>query len=661
MQIPKPYRTFPLRTTLVVAVITTALIVMGILLGWVGIPAYHAAKREVRDLWKNIAEQVAGHATEQVLSYFQNAPITLKVIEGLVEEKQLKIGEFETIMDICYRTLKENSTFVAVYYSKKDGSFYGLFKLPDGYEASYRSIQPDGKTLIRNYKANSANQWVQIEEKIGDYDPRKRPFWKTALAHPEGAWSDPYRFATTGALGYTYTLGQKVGNEIDGYWSVNFQLDRLVYFLRSLKIGARGVVYLVTDEGEVVSESAGEVDPSIHQIVEQYFSSGRQTGYYPLRNEIFYANQFPQELEIPWSVITSIHEDDFLKPIRDQSIRSLQYGIIPCILFLIFVAVFFGSVSRRLKEIAWEMDEVGNLNFRIRSSDSSRSRIREINAMNHALSKMKIGLQSFAKYVPSHLIKKLLFSGHAAEPGAEKKEITVFFADLEQFTAAAELLQPDEVAKIIEEFLTLASEEVHQEQGIVDKFIGDAVMALWGVPDPIPNPPLAACRTALILKQKLQSNPRMKHKIGINTGLAMVGNFGSNERLDYTAIGDTVNIAARLEKINKLYGTNIVMGPITAAAVEDTLLVRPLNWVMLEGRSTPLLAYELIGEKKEMPDNILQAVSTYASALEAHQHKRFKEAAVLFDKANTLFGGADTPSKLMKEESLKLAPSSKKN
>lgn len=591
-------RTFPLRTTLVIAVVSSSLLVMGTVIGWVGLPAYRMIQIEVRELWKNIVEQAALNATETTLNYFQTAPITLKVLSGLVDEGQIETTQKENMFDVCYRILKENKEFMLLYYALKQGSCYAVIKYPDRYEGHYTSIQPDGKTLLEVYQIGPDGKWVKKEEKLNDYDPRARPFWKVGEANPNGGWTDPYVFATTKDIGYTHVLAQKKEGKIEGFWGIDFTISRLSDFLSSLKVGKQGGVYLFTQKGAVVAKTT-QTAASFEEIEKRYLASGAETGYFEIGSQTFYANRFPATSPIPWTIITSIHENDFLKPIRKKALHSLQTGLIPCFLFLIVIGILFGRISRRLKEIAWEMDRVGNLDFTTPLRDAPESRIREITAMNLALVKMKIGLQSFSRYLPIDLIKKLLLSKKTAEPGAEKKEITVLFADLEQFTSRAEKIDPREAVQLIEEFLTGASQEIHKEKGIIDKFMGDAVMALWGAPDSIPNPALAACRAALAMKKRFDAFPKLKHKIGINTGYAMVGNFGSNERLDYTAIGDTVNIAARLEKINKQYGTQILIGPGTAAAVEKVMVVRPIEPVLLEGRSKPLLVYELLSERND--------------------------------------------------------------
>lgn len=576
-----PYRTYPLRTTLVIAVLTTAFFVIAILLASSGFPAYFRTKKAFKLLWEDLAKQVSETATEQTLKYFQAAPISTKMIEGLVQERQLTPDHFEAIFDICYQVLKANPNFVEVFYVSKDKSFYEVLKMPNGFLGTFRK-QP----LMKNFRISEGNKWVQYEEKTTDYNPETRPYWKTALENPEGGWTDPYVFATTKAQGFTYVLGQNGPNGIVGYWGIDFQIDSLSDFIKTLKLGHQGAAWIVAQDGTIIAQTTDAPLPQ--------FGNG---GFFYTGNRIYYVNPFPTGSKIPWSVVASIHENDYIGPIRNTALYSLVYGFIPSVLFLFLSAAFFGKVSRRLKEIAWEMDELSHLTIHERPADRTISRIREVNMMNRSIVHLRAGLQSFAKYIPVDLVKKLISSGQAAIAGAEKKEITVLFIDLSGFTSMAESLNVKEVTEIVVEFLTTVSKEVHNQKGIIDKFIGDAVMALWGTPEPMDNHALAACRAALAIQKALAPYPKFKHRIGINTGLAMVGNFGSNERLDYTALGDTVNVAARLEKHAKQMGVQILIGPETAAAVEKFLNVRPLQSVQLEGRAAPLLVYELVGEK----------------------------------------------------------------
>ncbi len=653
MEPPLKDLTFPLRSTLVGSVIVSAGLAITLTLGFIGYPAYTKAKNAIKDLWKDLAIQVSQTATEEVLRYFQSAPITLRFIEGLVEEEQLGVENLETIFDICYRALKENPDFVTVYYAKANGTFYGVFKIADTFLGSYRTIVSIGKTLVQNYHIGPGNKWVLTNEETTDYDPRTRPFWLTGTQHPDGAWTDPYKFATTGATGYSYMLAQKGNTGIEGYWTVDFQIDKLSSYIQSLKIGKEGIIYIIANDGTVIAESTPpQATPAIEPDWTKYLHANTKGGFVNLQHRILYTNPFPEESQIPWNLVTVIHEDDFLQPIRDDALHALALGLIPFVLFFFASAFFFGNISRRLREIANEMDRAGNLSISPKEEHKPHSLIREVNIMNESLHKMKVGLHSFSKYVPLDLVKKLIRSGKTPEIGGEKREITVLFADLVQFTTLAEQFHPDEIAKVLEVFLTTATREVHKERGTIDKFMGDAVMAIWGAPDPVPNSPLAACRTALSMKKIAASNPRMKYKIGINSGSAMVGNFGSQERMDYTAIGDTVNIAARLEKLNKLYNTHILIGPVTAEAVQEKLIVRPIDWVILQGRTQAIFIYELLCERGEAEESLLKAIAAYDAALESYRNRRFTLAASLFEKASELFGGRDTPCRILMERSL---------
>jgi adenylate cyclase len=646
--------TFSLRTTLVSAVITASALAIALTVGVIGIPAYNKTKASVRALWADLAKQVSLTATEQILSYFQTAPVTLQIIEGLVEEEELNVSNLEMILDICYRALKANPQFVTVYFTKPDGSLYGVLKIGDEFVGNLRTLGSDGKTLIRNYKIGPGMRWVKASEETSDYDPRKRPFWTLGMKNPKGAWTEPYLFATTNATGFTYVLAQEGKAGIQGIWAVDFQIDYLSKYLESLNVGKEGLVYLISNSGKKIAASTplgGEIEnqpEAVREAWRQFTQSQRESALINVKHRIFYANRFPEKSQIPWNLVTVIHEDDFLQPIQNNALQSLAIGFIPCLLFLGIIAIFFGNLSNRMKKIAKEMDEAGNLSIGTKKEGPPPySRIREINMMIQSLHKMKIGLCSFSKYVPLDLVKKLIQSGQSAELGGEKKEISVLFADLTQFTTLSELYSTDEIGKILAEFFDTSTREVQKEKGIVDKFMGDAVMALWGAPDRVPDHAINACRAALAMQKIAATNVHIKHKIGINTGLAMVGNFGSVDRMDYTAIGDMVNIAARLEKMNKLYKTQILIGPATAKAVDHELLVRPIDWVVLQGRAHSTLIYELIDKKENATDAIIKAIHTYKQALDAYRTRRFTDAIPLFEKANVLFGGSDTPSKIL--------------
>jgi adenylate cyclase len=178
------------------------------------------------------------------------------------------------------------------------------------------------------------------------------------------------------------------------------------------------------------------------------------------------------------------------------------------------------------------------------------------------------------------------------------------FTDLENFSTLAEKIPSDELLSILSQFFSTATEVIAEERGTVDKFIGDAVMAFWGAPIEVGEHELRACRAALRLSHRIQALNALRAKegkspihirIGLNSAEVLVGNIGSTERLSYTAIGDGVNVASRLEGINKQFGTIICISDSIYARVADKIVARPLEEVSVKGRRGSFMVYELLG------------------------------------------------------------------
>ena len=213
----------------------------------------------------------------------------------------------------------------------------------------------------------------------------------------------------------------------------------------------------------------------------------------------------------------------------------------------------------------------------------------------------------FKQYLAPQMVDRLVSSQRLPVLGAELRELTVLFCDLRGFTALSERLAPDALTRVANEFLSAASEAIHEYGGTVDKYIGDAIMAFWNAPLDQPDHAVLACRAGLRILEKVGAleeswirdagTPHLAIGVGINTGECSVGNFGSSRRFDYSAIGDTVNIAARLEGETTTYGYPILLGPETAARVSALATLR-LDRARLRGRNEPLEIHALVGDEK---------------------------------------------------------------
>ncbi len=211
---------------------------------------------------------------------------------------------------------------------------------------------------------------------------------------------------------------------------------------------------------------------------------------------------------------------------------------------------------------------------------------------------------AFQHYVAPKLVDEIIDNLDRLRLGGEKRELTVLFSDIRGFTSLAQSLPPEELVRLLNVYLTQMTDKVFKHDGLLDKYIGDAIMAIYGAPIPRADHALAACRTALDMLEELkvlqgqwreQGLPVLDIGIGINTGQMIVGNMGSRDRFDYTVIGDAVNLGSRIEGLNKLYGTRILLSEFTYAEVrEEFPALREVDRAQVRGRREPVRIYELL-------------------------------------------------------------------
>ncbi|TAN48086.1 MAG: adenylate/guanylate cyclase domain-containing protein [Methylococcaceae bacterium] len=226
---------------------------------------------------------------------------------------------------------------------------------------------------------------------------------------------------------------------------------------------------------------------------------------------------------------------------------------------------------------------------------------------------------AFARYVSAEVVEEMIAHPERLKLGGERRELTVLFADMAGFTAISEKLPPEVVAKLVNAYLTEMARVVMAYGGTVDKFIGDAVMAFWGAPLPDDLQALHACQAARDMQTAMAGLSPLyaQHgvyavsiRIGVHSGVATVGNMGSEARFDYTALGDTVNLASRLEGVNKLYGTHILLSADTAAGMDKPLALRLVDKVRVKGKQQPVEIFTLC-DNAELNRLTLRAIAEY--------------------------------------------------
>lgn len=245
----------------------------------------------------------------------------------------------------------------------------------------------------------------------------------------------------------------------------------------------------------------------------------------------------------------------------------------------------------------------------------------------------------FGQYVSPKVIDILIRDSSRMKLGGEERHVTLFFSDIAGFTTVSEKLTPQELVEVLNDYLSTMTDVILDLDGTLDKFIGDAIMAFWNAPLDQPKHALLACRAAvgqMALLPELHRRfgdkgwPIVEFRIGLNTGPAVIGNMGSSTHRNFTAVGDTVNLASRLEGANKMFGTRILISESTLQAAKDDIEVRELDFLRVKGKTQPIRVYELLALKNGVSPEKKKTVSLFTEGLALYRDRRFTDATAKF-------------------------------
>jgi adenylate cyclase len=269
------------------------------------------------------------------------------------------------------------------------------------------------------------------------------------------------------------------------------------------------------------------------------------------------------------------------------------------------------------------------------SSSQAAGHFQETQRVLEVLEDAKTSLRGLSTYAPLNLVRQLHHLKSEPKLGGTLQRATLLFTDIAGFTSLSEQLSPNELAELLGLYLEVVTECIHHHGGVVDKFIGDAAMALWNVPIPLPEHPLEACRAAWEILERtahLAETPAWKGRsawvtrIGINTDEVLVGHFGSPKRMNYTALGDGVNLASRLEGLNKQYGSLILVSQAVYEEAQEEFAFCRLDRVAVVGKTMAVEVYQLLGPIEGLDAYLPPQVSLYEEALRLYFTRDFQGA-----------------------------------
>ncbi len=335
---------------------------------------------------------------------------------------------------------------------------------------------------------------------------------------------------------------------------------------------------------------------------------------------------------------------------RQALVLSLGMTAVASILGLLFAALLTRNLVRPVREllVGTKAIEQGDLDIRIKvsSADEIATLATSFNHMVGGLKQKEAITETFGQYVDPRIVKGLIEDQQFSQKG-EKRIMTVFFSDLEGFTAISEKFSAEGVVRLLNHYFTLMSDSIRQSNGIIDKYIGDAIMAFWGPPfTNADEHPKLACLAALeqmkLLRQfetqlpdllgVRRDLPSLNMRIGISTGDVIVGSIGSAVAKSYTVIGDNVNLASRLESANKNYGTNILICGEAWKMVKDTIECREIDLIRVSGKTQPIRIFEVMEKKGNLNATMAELKNRFETGLAAYRASRWDEAKQQFER-----------------------------
>jgi adenylate cyclase len=503
---------------------------------------------------------------------------------------------------------------------------------------------------------------VLVERGPAVFDPRQRPWYQAAWQQAGISISDVYVFFSSGEPGLTISerIATDDGTAI-GAAGIDISLATLSEYLASERVGAHGVAIIMDGAGHligypkrdvVLQRNGGEAglvmardvsDPVVAQTVRLREEGAGDRFRAELADGAYFVSfmHLPAQFGKDWLIGVIAAERDFVGPIRRSSVFMLILGAVVVGICIVMIWWVSKSLTQPLARIVVETRRIRN--FDLSGNLGIDSRIVEIDELGHALEAMQEDLRTFGAYLPKALVRTIMASGKHATIGGERRTITLLFTDVEDFTRRSEALQPEKLLTELSSYFEAISRAIHLFGGTVDKFIGDAVMAFWNAPLDDADHAVNGCRAVLRCRAvnaqlnadfKARGIAPLPTRFGLHTGEVVVGNVGSDDRMQYTALGAHVNLASRVEGLNKRYGTQLIVTGAVEERARGRCLFRPLDLVVPAGTSQIIPIFELLGALDGADDGVseaaIEAARQWQAAIDLYRGRNWPAALERF-------------------------------
>lgn len=604
-------------------------------------------------------------------NFLNNAENNLNALYQFIAGETVNLNSKEDILKLLSSLLYANPKIAALYLADFHGNFYMAKHMPDRSISLRYVYRTENSIISEWQHSNPEYRFrfplfeeTSLEE---GYDPRKRPWYKNADKEYI-SWSEQYIFYSDKVTGITGTQRIILDN-FECVISVDVTLNFLSEFIEELYFSNAGSILIIDDKKQVIANhdnfsitrKKNQIDliPTITPLEDLFLSeemkqtiieiekkmkapsaTSNSKNVFKILTDLFFPSAEFDSLEslninaktradffefkknryiythtvfdnfegIHWEIYFLILD----KTLVGNFIATLKLGLLLLTAMFLFVVLFYSiflrNISNRIENLSSLMNNIASLNLGRSYASTASLKIEELETMGEIYNRIIKSLTSFKKFIPEQVIQRSISKNIVITPFMEqKKNISVLFSDVVSFTSITETHTPFELSLALNIYFTELVAIIREESGIVDKFIGDAIMAFFGVYDEKKNHAENACMAALrmqsihnTINQKIaeQCSITFKTRIGINTGPALVGVLGSETKLNYTALGDTVNVASRLESLNKTYNTSIIISEATMKMLGSGFQVNMLDSLQVKGKEAHTTIYQLYGYTK---------------------------------------------------------------
>ncbi|MBN9091629.1 MAG: hypothetical protein J0J01_32310 [Reyranella sp.] len=537
------------------------------------------------------------------------------------------------------------------------------FKVPPGDPIVVRVIEDDGTERRETWR------FVGVDDSLGephtrasDFDPRRRPWYGAAVLSRAPALTAPYRFAWSREPGVSVGVPMPRGGVL-GFDSSLGTLSRLIV---QYKITPNAVILVASAHSDVFIETrpCDPTDatclPGDDEVRAEVRRTAIEAAGRSVRRDVEVAGRAYKLIVHPippiygqgFAVAAAVPVEELTVISRALLERGAYAGAASVGLAILAATLVSFLLSRSMARLAVKTQRIRDLDF----SDTVpvRSRITEVLRLSEAVERMREGLEVFGHYVSKDLVRQIMRSPASTGVGGERRDVTVMFTDIEGFSRISEGIAPELLTSRLSRYFEALGHAISANRGMIDKYIGDSVMAFWNAPEPDPDHVLHACRAALQaaaasreLAEKWhgRGRPVFRTRFGLHAGLALVGNVGARDRINYTLVGNVANQASRLEGLNKAYGTEILASIEVSQRTAKAFVWRSIDRIVAAGTTEVMGICEPLGEA--------DTAATHAPFLErwlagraAYDDGRFAEAIAAFEQAAALRPG-DGPCRVL--------------